>query len=64
MPGDNSAEAAKGWEAVYARDWKYFATAETVEYDGRPIQGLALPNSVLRKLFHDNAVKWVPGLSN
>jgi len=64
MPWDKPGEAVKHWEEEYARDWKYFATAETLEYNDHKIQGLALPQPILRKLFHDNAVKWVPGLSN
>ena len=47
---------------VYARDWKYFATAEEIDLEGRRVQGLALPPEVLRKLFRENALRWVPGL--
>jgi predicted TIM-barrel fold metal-dependent hydrolase len=47
---------------TYARDWKYFSTDQNVEYMGHIYQGLALPPPVLRKLFHDNAVRWFPGL--
>jgi predicted TIM-barrel fold metal-dependent hydrolase len=63
MPWQKPDEAVKYWDEEYARDWKYFATDETVELQGRKIQGLALPQPVLRKLFHDNAVQWVRGLS-
>jgi hypothetical protein len=52
----------KRWEETYARDWKYFATGETVRYEGREIRGLELPAAVLRKLYRDKAEKWVPGL--
>ena len=62
MPWDNPEEAVKQWEAEYARDWKYFATDEAITYSGHTIRGLALPKSVLRKLYHDNAVRWVPGI--
>jgi predicted double-glycine peptidase len=34
----------------------------TVESEGIKAEGLALPNSVLRKLYHDNAVHWFPGI--
>jgi hypothetical protein len=54
--------AASGWEDIYARDWRFLATNDTVEYGGRKFQGLALPPSILRKLYHDNAVKWIPGV--
>lgn len=63
-PGENAAEAAKRWEAEYARDWKFFATDETLTYNGHTVRGLALPEPLLKKLYHTNAVKWVPGLSN
>jgi hypothetical protein len=33
-----------------------------VEFNGRGVTGLALPDSVLKKIFHDNAEKWVPGI--
>ena len=64
MPWQKPEDTMKSWEEEYARDWKYFATAETLEYHGHKILGLALPEPILKKLFHDNAVKWVPGLSN
>lgn len=63
LPGDDVTARLKRWEADLGRDWKYFATAEQVEYMGRSIQGLALPAPVLRKLYHENAVKWVPGIA-
>ena len=63
MPGQDPAEAAKRLEAEYARDWTYFATASTVEFEGRKVQGLALPADVLRRIFRENAVRWVPGIS-
>ncbi|MGE5646329.1 MAG: amidohydrolase family protein [Acidobacteriota bacterium] len=59
VPGGDGAASAKRWEADLERDWKFFATAEKVEYMGKPVQGLALPEPVLRKIFHDNVAKWV-----
>lgn len=61
-PGDNPAEEIKSWEYQYAMAWKFFATDETFEYDGLKVRGLALPRSVLRKIYHENAVRWFPGL--
>jgi len=52
----------RDWESTYRRDWTFFATGQTVEFDGRKVQGLALPREVLRKLYHDNAVRWIPGI--
>lgn len=62
MPWDDPAEAVKAWEAEYARDWKFFSTDETLTYNGRTVRGLALPEPVLKKLYHSNAVKWIPGI--
>jgi len=55
------ADAVKEWEEQYARDWRYFSTTDTFEYDGHQTQGLGLPPPVLRKLYHGNAVRWIPG---
>jgi len=62
MPGEDGAKVARKLEERYARDWAYFATAETIEDEGRTITGLAVPESVLRKLFRENALRWVPGI--
>jgi predicted TIM-barrel fold metal-dependent hydrolase len=54
-------EAVKEWEEQYANDWCYFATSDVFEYSGHKVQGLALPPSVLRKLYRTNALRWIPG---
>jgi hypothetical protein len=55
-------ETLKDWESTYARDWRFLATDDTFEQEGRKIRGLKLPEPVLRKLFRDNAIWWIPGL--
>ncbi len=50
------------WERTYARDWAFLATTETVNVEGTTAKGLALPETVLRKILHDNAVHWFPGI--
>jgi predicted TIM-barrel fold metal-dependent hydrolase len=62
MPWTDTTQGLKHWQDEYLSDWKYFATDEWVEYDGKKYQGLKLPEPVLRKLYHDNAVHWVPGI--
>ncbi len=59
---DDPAATLPRWEDRYLRDWRYFATDEWVEYHGRKYRGLALPPEILHKLYHDNAVHWVPGI--
>jgi len=51
-------------DSVYAQDIRYFATAETLTDWKVPgqFQGLALPDSVLKKIFCDNAKAWFPGI--
>ena len=62
------AEEAKSsvteYENQLALDWRYFSTADHFDYDGRMVHGLHLPRTVLRKLYHDNAVRWIPGILN
>lgn len=61
--GPNGAdEIIKHWKTQYAISWKFFATDETFEYRGVKTQGLKLPNSVVRKIYHENAVRLFPGL--
>jgi hypothetical protein len=50
------------WQSTYARDWKFLATGETLTVEGKRIHGLNLPQSVLQKIFRDNAMRWIPGL--
>jgi predicted TIM-barrel fold metal-dependent hydrolase len=50
------------WQDAYANDWRYLATNDLVLYRNKRIQGLALPPEILRKIYHDNAVKWFPGI--
>jgi predicted TIM-barrel fold metal-dependent hydrolase len=63
MPDQDPSETAQRLEREYARDWAYFATADAVEVDGRKVPGLALPAPVLRRIFRENALRWVPGIA-
>ncbi len=62
MPKDNTEKALAEWNRTYERDWRLFSTDQTVDYMGHTYQGLALPGPILRKIFHDNAVHWLPGI--
>jgi predicted TIM-barrel fold metal-dependent hydrolase len=63
LADESLAEAQNNWQETYAHDWKFLATNETLDNRGRKIQGLQLPASVLRRIYHDNAVRWFPGIS-
>jgi predicted TIM-barrel fold metal-dependent hydrolase len=57
-------DSLQDWESTYLRDWKFFSTHDTVEFDGHKFQGLQLPDAVLRKLYHDNAAHWIPTIAS
>jgi len=61
--GFNDQAASQIWERQYELDWRYLATADNFNYHGRRIEGLSLPRPVLKKIFHDNAVRWIPGIT-
>ncbi len=56
------AAAARSLKSVHDRDWAFFSGADAMEYDAKPTRGLDLPEGVLRKLFRDNALRWLPGI--
>jgi predicted TIM-barrel fold metal-dependent hydrolase len=64
LTDQSTADALKDWQETYARDWKFLATDESLEFRGRKVQGLHLPEPVLHRIFHDNAVQWIPGIAS
>jgi predicted TIM-barrel fold metal-dependent hydrolase len=63
LNGEATPDALKDWQETYARDWKFLATDQKLQLRGRQIEGLNLPEPVLRRIFHDNAVRWIPGIA-
>lgn len=61
---DDPAEYAKRAHRIWVRDWTYFATDSVMTIPGidQPVRGLALPPSLLRKIYGTNADKWYPGI--
>ena len=55
------AQAAESLQATHDREWNFFATGDMVTSRDRQVQGLALPEPVLRKIFRENAVRTLPG---
>jgi hypothetical protein len=62
LPDATFPDVLKDWQSTYARDWKFLATGETFNVEGKPVHGLNLPRPVLEKIFHSNAIRWIPGL--
>ncbi|KPL16294.1 MAG: hypothetical protein AMS23_03370 [Bacteroides sp. SM1_62] len=64
ISGDNFEQQVAWIEKEWRADWKYFSTNEAMEspnVDG-VFNGLGLDTKILRKIYHDNALKWYPGL--
>src|SRR5439155_10415461 len=51
----DEARAAKSLLSVHDREWNYFS--------GAGENALSLQDSILRKIFRENAVRWIPGLA-
>lgn len=62
MGAGSDEEMARSLQRTWEQDWRFFATTDTIEGRGRTYQGLGLPQLVVRKLFRDNALRWLPGI--
>ena len=60
-PGDDE-RAAVSLQTTHDREWSFFATSDMVPSRGGQVQGLALPEAALRKIFRENAVRCLPGI--
>jgi len=61
-PDANVKQSVREWKDMYASDWKFLATNETLQIDGRSVHGLDLPQEVLQKIYRTNAQHWIKGL--
>jgi hypothetical protein len=55
-------DGAKALLSRHDRDRAFFSGDAPMDYEGRPTRGLALPEAVLRKVFAENARRWLPGI--
>ena len=53
----------RNMEKRYREDYQYYAGSGTVRIDGRKVECLALPRSILTKFFHGNAQRLIPELA-
>lgn len=51
-------------EQAWRTDWRFFSTGEVMESPdvNGSFRGLALEEDVLRKIYHTNAINWLPGI--
>jgi predicted TIM-barrel fold metal-dependent hydrolase len=54
---------ARELQQTHDRDWNFFASKDGLTYRDRQVPGLGLPQDVLRKIFRDNALRWLPGIT-
>jgi predicted TIM-barrel fold metal-dependent hydrolase len=62
LDSGDDARAAASLQRTHDQDWNFFATTNAIQYRDRTYTGLNLPEGVVRKIFHGNAVRWFPGL--
>jgi predicted TIM-barrel fold metal-dependent hydrolase len=55
-------ETLAKWQGRLVLDWRYLSGNNSFDNHGTQIQSLHLPKRVLRKLYHNNAVRLVPGI--
>lgn len=55
--------SAEELHQTHERDWTFFATQDTLTFRDRQVRGLGLPAPVVQKIFRDNALRWLPGIT-
>jgi predicted TIM-barrel fold metal-dependent hydrolase len=58
--GDHEA-AARSFLLTHDSEWDFLSRQDTLQFRGQEVRGLGLPDGVLRGIFRDNAVRWLPG---
>jgi predicted TIM-barrel fold metal-dependent hydrolase len=62
-PTGDDVRPAQALQSTHEREWNFFATNEASGgRGGSQVQGMALPDAVLRKIFRENAVRMLPGI--
>lgn len=60
--GGDDERAWTSLAAQHERDWQYFTSVEPIAYGRSQTQGLGIPQDVAKKIFRDNAARWLPGI--
>lgn len=61
---DNIQNSMAMFHEIWMDHWEYFATDSILSSTivDNEFQGLALPKTVLEKIYYENAIKWYPGI--
>jgi len=62
LSADTGSKAAAIFLRWQEQTWKFFSTSGVMPSPNGPVQALDLPENVARKIFHDNAIRWLPGI--
>jgi len=60
---DSKDETVAAYFTTIDQQWNMFASNKKISEKTREIQGMGLPEGTLRKVFHDNAVRLIPGVA-
>jgi hypothetical protein len=63
LPAREDVQAERQLSQTHAWDWKFLATREQLTFRNQSVRGLGLPEPVLRKIFRENAIQWLPGIA-
>ncbi len=63
LESGDDAKAAERLQRTHELDWKFFATRDSITYRDRQVRGLGLPEKAVQKIFRENAVRWLPGIT-
>jgi predicted TIM-barrel fold metal-dependent hydrolase len=63
LPSADDSAATKELLDTHDRDWNFFASKGTLRHSNVEVPCLGLPEKVLRKIFRENAVRWLPGIA-
>jgi predicted TIM-barrel fold metal-dependent hydrolase len=59
---NDCAKAAQSLLQTHEADWQLLAGRGKMTYSGREVNGFDLPETALRKIFRENALRWLPGM--
>ena len=63
LPSEGDAQADRRLQQTHEWDWKFFSTQDELIFQNRSVRGLGLPEVVVRKIFRENAVRWLPEIT-
>jgi len=62
LPSAGEVQAEAQLHQTHEWDWNFLSTRDGLTFRNQPVRGLGLPDRVLRKIFRENAIRWIPGI--